>query len=82
MSNWYFNCPVCEDEVECDVEDHIAPDGRWSTVELPEECTTCDTDLKEFPFLEDDVLAQWHERNIRPWEPEDEDELTHKAYFG
>jgi len=81
MSNWYFNCPECEDEIGCDVTDHVAPDGRWSTVDyVPDECPTCGQQLLTLD-LEDMILEQWNQRNVREWEPEDEDELTLKAYW-
>jgi len=79
MSNWYLNCPVCEDEVECHVEDCSAPDGLWTEVDLPNECPNCEADLTKFPSLEDEVVEHWSWRNEKPEDVDDE--IEYIEYF-
>lgn len=43
MSNWYFECPFCGDEVDCSVYDDW-DDNRGSFVsveDVPEDCPNC-----------------------------------------
>lgn len=69
--NWYFECPYCEDEVDCHVEVHLAPDRNWVEAELPDECPSCDARLVEdWPTLEEETNKRYEQYHSEPPEVE------------
>ena len=66
--NWYHDCPFCDDEIECHVEENSAPDGFWVWVDFKDECTSCgvEFDASTRLALEEVVVEHYTEYHERP----------------
>lgn len=76
--NWYFECPFCEQEIDCHIEENTAEDGHWLSAELPDECPLCDCELVDtWGTLEMDVIEHYKEYHKKP---EEDGELSQLKY--